>query len=203
MCGGAQLMEWRLTDEITPYVSTYDFHRDRPRAPHLEQPGHRARLDKASEFVRRAAQHDGIQTWSDLGCGDGGLLSLSQDAFAHAWGYDWQPSNAAGWAERDVSARALDVFGADWHRVQLGDVVSLTEVLEHLSEPHMTVVRIRNRGARYLVASSPVNETPANHDVCHAWAWDMDGYRTLLADAGWHIDRHEVVGGQFQVILGS
>lgn len=167
-------------------VSTLDFHRDRDRAPHLEQGAHRPRLLAAAKAIRDLG--DGM-TVSDLGCGDGGLLSLLADL--EAWGYDFQPSNAAGWAERGVKAEALDVFGADRDKVRAGDVAVLTEVLEHLADPHEV---LRWLPSRYVVASSPRIETGERHAQEHAWAWNEPGFAKLFADTGWTVLRHGMIG---------
>jgi hypothetical protein len=200
--------EYRFFPEgETPHVSTPEFHQHRERAPHLEQEVHRGRLEKARDFV--AAAHSqlvsdgrGDVAMTDLGCGDGGLLKLVCDSIdIQAWGYDFQPSNRAGWAERGVTAFPADVFGADGNQIAVGDIAVTTEVLEHLADPHGAVRWIGTR-ARYLVASSPWTETPESHDECHAWAWDQDGYRALIEQGGFETIRHETVG-QFQVILGE
>lgn len=199
----------------TPHVSTPEFHQHRERAPHLEQPVHQPRLHKAFEFVIQAAQEqarrigrdpaslsDRDVTLSDLGCGDGGLLSLLRGVVGlTSWGYDFQPSNEAGWIERGVTAERADVFGEDRPLVSLGDISMCTEVLEHVKDPHGAVRWVGER-SRYLVASSPWNETPESHDECHAWGWDQDGYRALIEQGGFTVVRHETVG-QFQVILGE
>jgi hypothetical protein len=208
--------EYRLFPEgETPHVSTAAFHADRERAPHLEQPVHQGRLERALEFAAEAyvrlvnagQQKVGL---SDLGCGDGGLLQLVGRSVAEtdslgfvfqAWGYDFQPSNQAGWAERGVHAELADVFGEDRDLIDLGDISVCTEVLEHLADPHGAVRWIGQR-SRYLVASSPWNEHPGSHDECHCWAWDQDGYRALIQQGGYEVLRHETVG-QFQVILGG
>lgn len=190
-----------FTDDVA-HVSTFAFHEHRERAPHLEQDVHRPRLEKAAELLRSIASRASL-TLSDLGCGDGGLLSLVQRDFYHAWGYDFAPANAAGWAERGVEAQALDVFGVDRGRVVLGDVVAMTEVLEHLTHPREVLGWLRTAYAqrvRYLVLSSPWNETPESHCGEHAWAWDEAGYEKLLYDTDWLAVAHERVGG-FQVVL--
>lgn len=191
-------MEWKLFAGDVAHVSTAEFHRDRDRAAHLESPIHRPRLLCAAGLVRVAVTL-GARSLSDLGCGDGGLLSLVQD-HVDAWGYDFAPANAAGWPERGVKAEPLDVFGTDRDRARLGDVTVVTEVLEHLTDPHGAIRWIAS-SARYVVASSPWDEGPWGHDECHAWAWDRDGYRSLLALGGYRVLHHRIVG-RFQVVLG-
>ena len=196
------MAEWKLVPDAVPYVSTAEFHADRERAPHLEQPWHRPRLETAAGFVRGIAAewlHDA--TVSDLGCGDGGLLSLLKDCpdVAASWGYDFSPANAAGWTERGVQALALDVFGADRGQVRFGDITVMTEVLEHVADPRREL-RTAAEHSRYLVCSSPWNERPGNHSPEHAWAWDLDGYRSMIESCGWNVLQQEPVG-LFQVVM--
>jgi hypothetical protein len=191
--------EHRLFDTDVPYVSTAEYHHDRDRAPHLEQPVHRPRLELAAALVAEVARGLERPTVTDLGCGDGGLLSLLGEI--DAWGYDFSPANAAGWAERGVRAEALDVFGADRDRVRLGEVAVMTEVLEHIADPRAALRWVRGH-CRYVVASSPRFETPANHAPEHAWAWNEAGYAQLFGDTGWRVDRHETCG-PFQVVVAS
>jgi SAM-dependent methyltransferase len=194
-------MIWKLFDGDVPHVSTFAFHEHRPRAPHLEQDLHRPRLLAAAGLVRAAVRMSGGGTVTDLGCGDGGLLQLLGGEI-RAWGYDFCPANAAGWAERGVEAEALDVFGADRARVRLGDVVVLTEVLEHIADPVGVLRWVHGSAASHLVCSSPWDETPNWHDECHAWAMDWQGYRDLVTMAGWRILRHDKVD-RFQLILAA
>ena len=212
----ASVAEWKLFDGDVAFVSTVEFHADRERAPHLEQPVHRDRLLLAESFILDAVGHiistrqlgdTSRVTVSDLGCGDGGLLQrLNAYPTIEAWGYDFQPSNALGWGERGVVGVPLNVFGtadvinAD---VSLGDVVSMTEVLEHLTDPHAVVRALARRlDVRYVVASSPHTEHAESHDECHAWAWDVAGYEALFNTAGFNVIRHETTG-MFQVILAE
>lgn len=199
------MTEWKLFEGDVPYVSTAEFHADRPRAPHLEQEFHQGRLYRAAEFVRLITDRQPVKDRmvSDLGCGDGGLLSLLKGpGDISAWGYDFSPANSAGWAERDVNGTALDVFGADWDRVSIGRVAVMTEVLEHVADPHGVLHRVRERGAKWLVCSSPWNENQNNHCEEHAWAWNLEGYVNMIQNAGWTIERHEQVG-LFQVVLAK
>lgn len=209
------MAEWKLFDGDVAFVSTAEFHAGRERAPHLEQPVHRDRLLLAETFIVDAATRviagrpvsNTRVTVSDLGCGDGGLLQrLNAYPTVEAWGYDFQPSNALGWGERGVIGIPLNVFGtadvinAD---VTLGTVVSMTEVLEHLTNPHSVVRELARRPeVRYVVASSPHTEHAGSHDECHAWAWDVAGYEALFNAAGFSVIRHETTG-MFQVILAE
>jgi SAM-dependent methyltransferase len=196
--------EHKLFEGAVPYVSTAAFHADRERAPHLEQGWHRPRLERAAEFVRMVTDRQPVKdrTVSDLGCGDGGLLSLlAGPGEISAWGYDFAPANAAGWTERGVSAFALDVFGVDIQRVQFGTVTVMTEVLEHLEDPHGVLRWVRGN-SRFLVCSSPWNENQNNHCEEHAWAWDLEGYAAMIQAAGWTVVQHQQVG-LFQVVLAG
>ena len=188
-----------------PHVSTFAFHEHRDRAPHLDQVGHRPRLLAARDLVveARGLLDTEVPTLVDLGCGDGGLLSLVQGLFEEAWGYDFCPANAAGWTERGVDAEFLDVFNGDRSLVQLGDVVVMTEVLEHVADPH-GVVRWLHDDPRpaFLVCSSPWDETDVYADACHAWAYDRDGYRELFEGIGWQVLRH-TDSGRYQLLLAG
>lgn len=187
------MTEWRLFDGDTPYVSTLDFHRPRERAPHLEQPAHHDRLHHAAKLVRDLNPASVV----DLGCGDGGLLSLIRDI--PSWGYDWQPSNATGWAERGVAVESRDVFEIrdvpKW-----GECAVATEVIEHVADPHGVVAWIAEN-VTYVVASSPAYETGEAASECHAWAWDMEGYDDLFRPH-FEILSHEILGWT-QLIVGE
>jgi 2-polyprenyl-3-methyl-5-hydroxy-6-metoxy-1,4-benzoquinol methylase len=192
-------MEHKLFSGDVAEVSTFAFHEHRERAAHLEQPAHRARLLHAAELIGIAVGL-GAKSVSDLGCGDGGLLSLLKNMDVTAWGYDFTPANKVGWAERGVTALPFDVFGADRGRVTFGNVTAVTEVLEHVTAPHDEVRWIAGH-SRFIVASSPWNEGPDGHDECHAWCFDVEGYRALIEGGGFRVLRHDQVG-QFQLVLG-
>lgn len=200
------MAEYRLFEGDVADVSTFKFHEHRERAPHLEQGVHQGRLRLAADFVREAV--DRVETRItapceviDLGCGDGGLLALiSRLPWVKSYGYDFQPSNEQGWRDRNVTAILCDFVGDFETVIPTPDVYVMTEVLEHLTDPHSFLRKIRARGDQVqLVASSPWTEHAGSHDECHAWAWDEDGYRALMQQAGFSVVRHETVG-MFQVI---
>ena len=201
------MAEYRFYDGV-PHVSTAEFHQHRERAPHWEQAVHQPRLLRALSFIKDAIEMvrgeeelDHVNV-VDLGCGDGGLVAQvdALDQRVHAYGYDFQRSNAEGWVERGVLTNCQQLnFVEDWADVRYGDVYVMTEVLEHLHDPHNAVARCRERGA-LLVASSPHTEHPGSHDECHAWAWDIQGYAELMRNADYQVARHETIG-MFQVVL--
>src|SRR5678815_91487 len=166
-------MEWNLNK---PHVSTADYHKDRERAPHLEQDEHRHRLLAAFELIKGLPDWDQPLRYyvSDLGCGDGGLLQLLKSEGATCWGYDFCPANREGWKERGLED--VTTF-KDWtthHEILLGDVVVLTEVLEHLRDPHAELRWIHNSppsnwagAVEYIVASSPWHEDNLHHASEH------------------------------------
>lgn len=209
------MSEWKLFDDDVAHVSTAAFHEHRERAKHIDQPTHRPRLLLAETFIVDAATRiiadrptsNARITVSDLGCGDGGLLQrLNAYATIEAWGYDFQPSNAVGWGERGVVGFPVNVFDSGHvinPNVMLGQIVVMTEVLEHLTDPHAVVRTIaRQSGVRYVIASSPHTENSGSHDECHAWAWDVGGYRDLFTTARYDIIRQETEG-MFQVVLAE
>lgn len=189
------MTEHRLFTGETPYVSTAEFHAGRERAPHLEQDMHRSRLLRCAHLIRSIHPYSVV----DLGCGDGGLLELLKaDPVIDSWGYDFQPANRAGWQQRGVHAELRDVFNArDVPR--WAEVAVLTEVLEHLADPHGVLEWVADH-ALFLVASSPHSETADQHAHEHAWAWDMLGYATMV-DQHFQIVSHEQLDWS-QIIVG-
>src|SRR5262245_5860002 len=206
--GGIRVVEHKLFEGDEPFVSTFEFHEHRERAPHLEQSIHQGRLNLARElaliaadWVRKARKLERRVKIVDLGCGDGGLLQLLAENHMDitAFGYDFQPSNVDGWRERQVDASALN-FVDNWPLVIDADVYTITECLEHLARPHEMIKRIYDRGA-HIVASSPYTEHAGSHDECHAWAWDKEGYAEMLVAAGFEVREH-MTTGMFQVVWG-
>lgn len=187
-------MEAQLFEPGTvPEYTTPLWYTTRDRAPHLEEGLHRGRLLRAATLVNLSIRLNGVRTVSDMGCGDGGLLSLLQGA--RAWGYDLQPTNVAGGRERGVDVRlgsAVDDDDIEW-----GDLTVCTEFLEHLVDPHGFLRRVPSR---FVVASSPTTESAEHHYPFHTWAWDMAGYGDLFTQAGYEILNQEAEG-MFQVVL--
>lgn len=180
------MAEWRFFDAgTTPEYATAEWYAERDHAPHLEQDGHRQRLLVTAEVVAEAVRRGG-QTIVDLGAGDGGLLQAVRECVVStvpAWGYDLQPSNVTAAAGRCVQ---VDLIDFDHDPIDWADIVVMSEVLEHLVDPHAMVTRIFNESdARWLIATSPYTETPDSHYGYHLWGWDLPGYQQMLESGGW------------------
>jgi SAM-dependent methyltransferase len=175
--GMMKMTERRL--QRSNYPSTFEYHQNRERAPHLEQDWQRGRLFMAAKMLRGVSPKSVV----DLGCGDGGLLSLIKDI--PSWGYDFCPANQEGWEERGVTAQFADIFNDPDFEPKWGELTVVTEVLEHLADPHRAVEWIA-KNSKYVVASSPDNE-PSGEHICedvheHIWAWDEEGFTRLIGE---------------------
>jgi len=189
-------MEWKLFEgDVAPFTDDA-FYADRIAAHHLEEYGHKDRLEKALEYAVHARDEFGCGTFSDLGCGDGGWLQLATTKGLTSWGYDMQPSNI----EYARYTRGVNAMYTNFEAgtVVYGDCSIMTEVLEHVSDPHGIV---RNLPSRVIIASSPFHETGEAHYEFHNWAWDEAGYADLITQGGDDIIRHENVWLN-QIILG-
>lgn len=178
------MAEWRLFAEGTvPDCATADWYADREAAPHLEQDGHRERLALTESMCLQAIDA-GARSVCDLGAGDGGLLSVLPSSVS-AVGFDLQPANVTAAQQRGVTVVLQDITAI---QLPTADLYVATEVLEHLLDPHRLVAELPGR---FLVASSPYTETAESHYEHHLWAWDLDGYRQMLENAGWRVLRQE------------
>lgn len=191
------MAEWKLFDgDVAPFTDD-EFYRQREAAHHMEQEGHRDRLLKVLYFARHAREVLGCLTFSDLGCGDGGLVEAAAREDFNIWGYDMQPKNIEyGLAHRIADIR-LTNFQTD-DTVQYGECSILSEVLEHVSDPHGLV---RDLPSRVIIASSPYGETGDAHYEFHNWAWDDEGYAALIEQGGYEVYKHEHAWLS-QIILG-
>ena len=188
-------MEWKFFDGDSEFVKA-EWYEDRDAAHHLEESTHKDRLVNSSWLVKQAMEM-GAKTAVDLGCGDGGLLQLLKNMGIKCWGYDLMPKNIQHAVEiRGVDARYTDFNSDD---IEYGDVAIMTEVLEHMIDPHKIV---RELPSKFLVASSPYNETDQNHYEFHLWAWDKEGYDNLITQGGYTIVNKLYSAGWSQIVLG-
>jgi 2-polyprenyl-3-methyl-5-hydroxy-6-metoxy-1,4-benzoquinol methylase len=193
-------MEHSVYADLT-FPFTKEWYEGREHAPHAEQAIHRPRMEFVAKVAAKAVELFELTSIVDLGCGDGGLLQMIRaQSSIRAWGYDLQQNNV----DHARSVRGVDVRYLDFvdEPIDWGDLTVITECLEHLADPHGMVRRIAEH-SKAVVASSPSRETAESHDACHAWVWDMDGYRDMFVQAGFRVQSHAEVGGYgFQVIVG-
>jgi len=181
------MTEIRLFEEGTiPECTTPEWYKGREHAPHLEEYGHRDRLLQASAYARQAVADYGLSRIVDMGAGDGGLLSTLADLDVKFEGYDLQQTNVdAALANRGLHLEVRDIVAnppAWYGNCETG--VIATEMLEHLVDPHGF---LRSIPAKVIVASSPWSETVGPAYEFHTWAWDNEGYRALLEQAGFEV----------------
>jgi SAM-dependent methyltransferase len=189
-------MEWKLFEGDTSIKTTKEWYSEREAAHHLEENKHIPRLTQSALLVKDCIDL-GASSVVDLGCGDGGFLSLIKEFNIKSWGYDISIKNVEyAKTVRNVDCRYTD-FSND-SGIEYGDVAVLTEVLEHLADPHTV---IKNLPAKYLIASSPCNETDQTHYVHHLWAWDEEGFENLLKLGNYKIIKKFILSKKFQLVL--
>lgn len=190
-------MEWKLFNGTNPEFAKADWYQDIESAHHLEEDHHRDRLLAAFDMVKVAIKMGG-KTVVDLGCGDGGLLQLLKENNIKSWGYDLMPKNI----DYSVNVRGVDARYTDFKNdeIEYADIAVMTEVLEHLEDPHGTV---KNIPSKFLIASSPYNETDQHHYEFHLWAWDNQGYKNLIVQGGYEIVDLKNISGWSQIVLSK
>jgi trans-aconitate methyltransferase len=187
------MSEWRLFDKGTvPEFTTPGWYEPRDAAPHIDEAGHADRLRMSADLASDAIGRYRPQWLHDVGCGDGGFLTLLRDRgrTLPMYGADLAAANVTA-----AQARGHAAVLADWVTdppADMTEMVTALEVLEHLLDPHDFLTRLA-RSAKWLVASSPYTETPDSHYEYHAWAWDLSGYRDMLSRAGWDVVQQNTV----------
>jgi predicted TPR repeat methyltransferase len=177
--------EYRLFPEGTiPDFTTTEFFEAHPWIAPGHQLGHQERTAMVSALIRQFVANHDVASLSDLGCGDGSLLTQISDLPIAAWGYDAGSANVAHAQRQGLDVRQADILapGLDY-----GELITASEVVEHLVDPHGFIAGLPGRA---LILSSPSAEDGGWHYEHHSWAWDMDGYAALVAGAGWTIVQH-------------
>ena len=186
------MAEYRFAD--TDYFATEEFHAEREAADHLHDAGHRERMHVAAGMVNRLVVDHNLTTVTDYGCGNGGLLSLVRAP--RIVGYDFCPANVEAAKELGRPVEHLDFTTAP---LQEADVAVMSEVLEHMNDPHGFLKRLQ---CHHLVASVPHGETDEDHYEYHLWGWDAGGFAAMLVGAGFTTNDC-IIAGQTQVWSAS
>lgn len=187
-------MQYKLFDQ--PHSHDLEFYNGREMADHINQSDHRPRLLSVLEEVIQLLNLHPKYSVSDLGCGNGGLLELIPTD--NKWGYDLAQSNVA-----DAKAKGRNVTLKDFvnEDIEIGQIVIMTETLEHLVDPHGFLKDLKEAGVKHIVASTPAYETEAFHAPFHLWVWTDDSFTKIFTDAGWKIDKY--YKNQFQFVVAS
>lgn len=197
--GGAAVTEWKLWEgDEPPFFTQPDFFTSHPRIAGEHQVGYYERQQLVANTVTRVASQISFKTLTDLGCGDGTLLAALRNRVPHieTWGYELGEQNVAHARGIGMNVTQADFVHDD---VTLGECVLLTEVLEHLVDPHAL---LRKLDASLLIATSPAGETDRWHYEHHAWAWDADGFHALFLDTGWMPISYDFCVARDSVVFG-
>lgn len=210
-------MEIKLFDK-EPHSHDENFYKNREVADHWSDDWHKPRLMQVMAIVNELIKDYGIKNVADFGCGASGLLAelVKDNPDVKFWGYDLQPKNVVFAREN----RNLDVMLGDFtgltdayyqdykditfkkEDIKYPELLILTETLEHLPDPSGFLKSIRNKGIKFIVASSPWFETEREHDPSHLWIWKDDGMPNVFLKAGWNIVSH-TNDNKFQYIIAK
>lgn len=179
------------------------FYKDRPVSDHIHEEGHRERLLRTLADVGFCLDVDkDSKNISDLGCGNGGLLKELKKRFPEhaAFGYDLSPK-AVEFGRDHYEVNIMQCDFVNCGETEVGDVVVLSEVLEHLVDPVALLKKLRGK-SRWLVVSCPSQENEFQHYEFHLWAWDMNSFRHMFEKLGYMVIFHyntPMVTSQFLV----
>lgn len=166
------------------------WYKDRAVSDHINEPGHKQRLLQALDLVIEICAIYDIETISDLGAGNGGLLSHMQHIGPKCWGYDMSPLAVKDGIERyKVDLRLLDII--ELFDFEVGEIVVMTEYLEHLVRPHDLVnCLFLRKNTKFIVASVPGFEDVKKPYEFHLWSWHGTAFADMFTRIGWKVERH-------------
>jgi SAM-dependent methyltransferase len=175
------MTEWKLHPESAPRCTTLPFFENHPWSEPALQQGHAQRTAMAAELIFRVHRERPFASVSDLGCAEGSLLAALAALPVKRWGYEISRLNLEAARNRGLDVRRADIVNDS---LEYGELITATEVLEHLADPHGFLARLPGK---LLVVSSPSLETDEWNYHDHAWAWDLEGYVALVSGAGWTV----------------
>lgn len=185
-------MRYQLFEDGKPHSHDAEFYKEIPCADHINQVdgGHRFRLLKTVEHLQSVIKPE--DTVCDFGCGNGGLIRKIQQTLPNKiWGYDLMPNNVAdAIAKGNNNIQLCDFIVDENNIVEYPDIAICTEVLEHLVSPDDFLIKLKNKGVKIILASSPNYETPTYHAPGHLWVFNGDTYKDMFIDAGWNVQLH-------------
>jgi 2-polyprenyl-3-methyl-5-hydroxy-6-metoxy-1,4-benzoquinol methylase len=161
----------------------------------LPQAGYQVVRDNFAwpDHVLRLLVTAGVVAWlqpnsvCDPACGDASILEAAHRLrpFHKAFLSDISEPQVA--ALRPTFPAVLEVSDAQTALERLPenvDVIVLTEILEHIEDPGLLIRAARDR-AKYLVASSPIDEQEGMGNHEHVWSWSRQSYADMLRAESW------------------
>jgi len=124
----------------------------------------------------------------DPACGEGVSILAAHGMFPFT-GFvgDIGEANVAWVRERAPDGWSFYVGDAEQTIRDAGKVelIVLTEFLEHIEDP-VGMLRLAREHARIVVCSSPeMRPGQTEYNPEHLWAFDGDGYKEMIIEAGW------------------
>lgn len=173
------------------YFSTQSFHNDRSAANHLEEAGHKDRLHYCADLINSLVSARPELSVVDYGAGSGGLISLINTE--NKIGYDFTPANVEFAKKKGRNVEYRDFVNNPLE--EPGDVVVITECLEHLDDPIGFLESVQKK-SQFLVMSMPVGETNQAHYEFHTHGADEEGVRYYMLEATeWWPVLHKNING--------
>ena len=143
----------------------------------------------------------------EVGCGQGELLSLCQEAHIDARGCDVSPEMVEACVSRGLRVELVEDTVRYLQSGQSWDTLVLVDVLEHMTRDEaLALARVaQTRGKRLVVQvpnmASPFAALNFYHDLTHEWAYTESSMGQLLRLAGFSAIRvvpvdHAAIGLQ-------
>lgn len=199
-------MEYQMFDPTAPMFNDPAWYSTLEMANHWCQPGHRERLMMTLVKCVDLMLREPLVYVADFGCGNGALLSELKRLFPtrNFHGYDLLPANVDyAWNTLGLKDDVwLFDFAENLNEARAGELVIMTEVLEHLVDPRGVLKWLHGQGVERIVASSPARETPEGFYPYHLWIWTDDSYPRMFESCGWNVAGVEEFAGAKFVIAG-
>lgn len=197
------MARYQLFEDGKPHSHDAAFYEPLEVADHINQElgGHRFRLMKTLADLQTVVKPG--DTICDFGCGNGGLIREIEKVVPNKiWGYDILPANVIDAQQKGNNNVTYYDFILDLdNAVEYPTIAICTEVLEHLVDPDAFLIKLRSRGVRRLLATSPFYETPTYHAPGHLWVFTEDSYKEMFMQAGWNVVDH--CKDYFQYIIAT
>lgn len=178
-------MEYKLFD--TPHSHDEAFYRNRDAADHIHQRDHKPRLLAVLDELKQIVTDE--DTIADFGCGNGGLIREIEKLMDNRiWGYDLSPKNVQD-AENKESHNVKLVDFVNDPTIEYPDIAICSETIEHLVNPDMFLLKLKEKGVKKAIFSTPGYETIDFHAPFHLWVWTDDSFKEVFERTGWTVDK--------------